>query len=82
MNKMILALATLSTIAFSVPALAGDYDAGERAAFAQTQRNEPALKLHIPTLIEGRNTTFAPTAKPKVESYITQQIELDARSER
>jgi len=82
MNKMILALATLSTIAFSVPALAGDYDAGERAAFAQTQRNEPALKLHVPTLIEGRNATFAPTVKLKSDAYINQQIELDARSER
>jgi len=82
MNKMILAVATLSTIAFSVPALAGDYDAGERAAFAQTQRNEPALKLSVPTLIEGRNAAFAPTFKAKSNSYINQQIELDARSDR
>ena len=79
MNKMILALATLSTIAFSVPALAGDYDAGERAAFAQTQRSEPTLNLHAPALIEGRNATFAPTAKPKVEAYSAQQVETDSR---
>jgi len=79
MNKTILALATLSTLAFAAPALAGDYDAGERAAYAQTQRSEPTLKLIVPTLVEGRNATVA---TPKVESYITQQIELDARSER
>jgi len=82
MNKMILALATLSTIAFSVPALAGDYDAGERAAFNQTQRSEPTLKLYAPTVVEGRNATVAPAAKPRVESYITQQIELNARGDR
>ncbi len=82
MNKMILALATLSTIALSVPALAGDYDAGERAAFAQTQRSEPTLKLYAPTVVEGRNATVTPTAKPKVESYITQQIELNQRADR
>ena len=82
MNKMILALATLSTIAFSVPALAGDYDAGEHAAFAQTQRNEPALKLRFPTVVEGRNATIAPAVKLRSDAYINQQIELDARSER
>ncbi len=80
MNKIILTLAALSTIAVSVPAMAGDYDAGERAAFAQTQREQATFKL--PVLVEGRNAAVAPTAQPKVESYITQQIELDARSER
>lgn len=82
MSKIILTVAALSTIAFTVPAVAGDYDAGERAAFAQTQREQATFKLPLPVLVEGRNATFAPTAKPKVESYITQQIELDARSER
>ena len=82
MNKTIIALATLSTLAFAAPALAGDYDAGERAAYAQTQRSEPALKLFVPSLVEGRNAAVVRTAKPKVESYITQQIELDARADR
>lgn len=82
MNKLILTLATLSTIAFSVPALAGDYDAAERAAYAQTQRSEPSLKLFAPTFVEGRNAAVVRTPKPKVESYITQEIELNARSDR
>ncbi len=76
MSKIILTVAALSSIAFSVPALAGYYDAGERAAYIQTQHEEATVKVPFPVLIEGRNAAV----KTTVEPYIAQSVEQNARS--
>lgn len=83
MNKILAAAAAIAAVTFAAPAEARR-DASERAAWAETVRNQAVAPAHAAApVIEGRNAAVvAPAAPQGIEPYIDRQIEANRRSSR
>lgn len=82
MTKIFAAFAAIAAVTFAAPAEA-KRDAYERAAWAETVRNQSVAPVHAAPVIEGRNAAVvAPAAPQGVEPYIARQIEANRRSSR